>query len=311
MAVTVFFNTVGKALTGLSKIKRGVTSYFIQKSQEHELQSYLNSDRRPWSRGYVRYKMQYIQETLHNPTLLALFKDARALPSGYGFRLDARVIEIPWALAHLEGQCGTLLDAGSSLNFQPVLEAPSLSQMHLTILTLAPEKSCFWRMGISYVFGDLRQTVFHDEIFDNIVCISTIEHVGMDNTSYAGDVQPAYRSSTSEFLAAIREFKRLLKPGGTLYITFPFGRYEDHGWFQQFDAALMDKLIDGFSPVSCTEAIYQYTPDGWKLSDRAACAQCEFFDVHTSKYFDPTSTIEYPPDYPAAERAVACLKLVK
>jgi hypothetical protein len=33
--------------------------------------------------------------------------------------------------------------------------------------------------------------------------------------------------------------------------------------------------------------------------------------VHRSKYFDPESIIEYPPDYPAGERAVACLELFK
>jgi SAM-dependent methyltransferase len=255
--------------------------------------------------------MQYIQEVLHNPAILDAFKARRALPSGYGFRIDARAVEIPWTLAHLSGTSGAVLDAGSSLNFQVVLDVPSLSQVQLTILTLAPEKNCFWRMGISYVFGDLRRTVFRDEIFDSVVCISTIEHVGMDNRLYAGDAQSAQRGSSSEFLLAIGEFKRLLKPGGSLYITFPFGRYEDHGWFQQFDAALMDTLIGGFSPTQITEAIYQYLPTGWELSDRTTCAQCEFFDVRTSKYFNPSSTIEYPSDYPAAERAVACLRLVK
>jgi hypothetical protein len=57
--------------------------------------------------------------------------------------------------------------------------------------------------------------------------------------------------------------------------------------------------------------VYRYDPDGWKLSDRAACAQCQFFDVTTSKCFDPHSTSEYPTDYAAGERAVMCLELRK
>jgi hypothetical protein len=105
--------------------------------------------------------------------------------------------------------------------------------------------------------------------------------------------------------------RRVLKPGGVLYITFPFGKYENHGWFQQFDSPLMDRLIEGFSPTSFNETIFRYDPDGWKLSDRNSCAHLQYFDVHTSKYFDPKSSIEYPPDYPAAERAVACLELFK
>ena len=85
----------------------------------------------------------------------------------------------------------------------------------------------------------------------------------------------------------------------------------NHGWFQQFDAALVDTLLSAFEPSRHHESIYQYHPDGWQLSNREACKECEFFDVHTSKYSDPNSTIEYPPDYPAGERAVACLELIK
>lgn len=105
--------------------------------------------------------------------------------------------------------------------------------------------------------------------------------------------------------------KRVLKPGGTLYISFPFGKYEHHGFFQQFDAQLTDTLVDAFAPAHVSEAIFRYDPDGWKLSDRNACSQCEYFDVHKSKYFDPTSTIEYASDYTAGVRAVACLELRK
>jgi hypothetical protein len=57
--------------------------------------------------------------------------------------------------------------------------------------------------------------------------------------------------------------------------------------------------------------MFRYDPDGWRVSDRPSCADCQFFDVRTSKYFDRNSEIEYPSDYPAGERAVACLELRK
>jgi SAM-dependent methyltransferase len=160
------------------------------------------------------------------------------------------------------------------------------------------------------VFGDLRDLDFRDERFDYVACISTIEHIGMDNTMYA-EGQVAQRSDPSEFVLAAKELKRVLKPGGVLYISFPFGRYENHGWFQQFDSELVDTLIDAFGPSRRKENIFQYHPDGWQRSTREACKDCEFFDVHTSKYSDPNSTIEYPQDYPAGERGLACLELVK
>jgi hypothetical protein len=109
----------------------------------------------------------------------------------------------------------------------------------------------------------------------------------------------------------VKELRRVLKTGGSLFISFPFGRYENHGWFQQFDADLVDTLVGAFAPSRSHEVIFQYHPDGWQVSNREACRACEFFDVHDSKYSDPNSMIEYPPDYPAGERALACLELVK
>jgi len=105
--------------------------------------------------------------------------------------------------------------------------------------------------------------------------------------------------------------KRVLRPGGILCISFPFGRYENHGWFQQFDSELVDVLTESFNPAQHNESIFQYYPDGWQRSTRESCKDCEFFDVHTSKYADPESTIDYPTDYPAGERGLACLELVK
>jgi hypothetical protein len=133
----------------------------------------------------------------------------------------------------------------------------------------------------------------------------------MDNTMYAEDLKIAQRSDPGEFILAVKELKRVLKTGGSLYISFPFGRYENHGWFQQFDAALVDTLVNAFAPSEWHESIFQYHPDGWQRSDPESCKDCEFFDVHTSKYSDPNSTVEYPADYPAGERGLACLELVK
>jgi SAM-dependent methyltransferase len=280
-------------------------------NEHSKLDAYLKSDRRPWRPGYVEYKAKYLAEVLRDEAMLKSFRVSDQLPDGYGFRLDARVVEIPWVLARLARGTGHLLDAGSSLNHEFVVRSPALADKKTTIVTLAPESECHWRLGISYVFGDLRDLGFRDGFFDAVACISTIEHVGMDNTMYLGTKDITQRGDTREFLLAVQEMKRVLKPGGALYVTFPFGKYENHGWFQQFDSQLMDKLIEGFSPSRFNETIFRYDPDGWRLSDRASCADCQFFDVHTSKYFDPSSKIEYPPDYPAGERAVACLELLK
>ncbi len=272
---------------------------------------YAWSDRRPWRLGYTQFRLQYLRNILHDEATLALFREARPLPAGHGVHLDARVVEIPWVLSRLPSNAKSVLDAGSSLNFLEVLSSPPLAERSLTLLTLVPERRCFWKLGVSYLFGDLRHLLFQDETFDAIACISTIEHVGMDNSLYAGDNAIGKRSNADEFLSAIRELKRVLKTNGRLFVTFPFGRYEDLGWFQQFDADLADRLIAGFAPRQLEETVYRYDPDGWKLSCRSECAQCRFFDVRRSKYFDPNSSLDFPPHFPAGEGAVMCLELTK
>jgi SAM-dependent methyltransferase len=171
-------------------------------------------------------------------------------------------------------------------------------------MTLAPENAAFWDLGISYLYGDLRCIDFRDDWFDAVTCISTIEHIGMDNAMYASSPVAA-PSGTTDFVPAVRELRRVLSPGGTLYITFPYGRYENHGFFQQFDAALTDRLVDAFAPTRMTETIFRYTPEGWQLSDRTATADCRYFNVH-----EPAA-VGGAHDYAAGARAVACLALVK
>ena len=50
----------------------------------------------------------------------------------------------------------------------------------LTITTFTEEENNA-ALGQSYVTADLRELPFADESFDTIVCVSTLDHVGMDN----------------------------------------------------------------------------------------------------------------------------------
>ena len=270
---------------------------------------YLRSGRRAWSYGYGDYKNSFIDRVLGEDELLQIFRTGAPLPVGYGTGIDERAVEIPWVLSQLPNEgTGHLLDAGSALNHEYMLQARPLTRSKITIMTLAPEALAFWDRGISYVFGDLRHVDFRDDCFDTVTCISTIEHVGMDNAMYAKGSEIARPGDMREFLGAVRELNRILKPGGTLYITFPFGRYENHGWLQQFDVALTDALIEAFHAAEAKETIFRYDRDGWRLSDRHDSSRCEYSNAGLSAACGGTSSA---PDNAAAARAVACLALRK
>lgn len=251
---------------------------------------------KPWTRGYAEYKTRCISEQIHDADF-----DPEMLAHGYGFRIDERIVEYPWFFSRLPRSSGKLLDAGSVLNAEYLLGHEKLASKKLFIATLAPESKSFWRNGISYVFEDLRDSAFKDAYFDWIVSLSTIEHIGLDNTMlYTNDLSKKENIGAS-CLQAVKEFKRMLKPGGVLYVTFPFGKHMNHGWFQVFDAGMLDEVIATFRPSECRESHYKYLPDGWRNSSREESKDATYFDIHIRK--------EYDADFAAASRAVVCLEL--
>ncbi len=189
------------------------------------------------------------------------------------------------------------------LNFEFLLDLPTLREKKLHICTLVPEGECSWERGISYLFDDLRRLPYREEWFDWVACLSTIEHVGMDNaliyTHDAADQQAQPR----DYLSAVEELHRVLKPGGTLFLTFPYGRAMNHGWLQIFDASMVEKVVSTFRPARRTAYYFLYEAEGWRSSSAEGAAHATFFDIHHAPGFDP--------DYASSARAVCCLELIK
>ena len=251
---------------------------------------------------YEDYKQMVLRDTLNDRELLDRFSQNGDLPPHYGFRIDERIIEYPWVLARLGFASCLLLDAGSALNYQYLLDLPVLRNRSVVIYNLSAE-GVVGRSNVSYIYGDLRHTILKSECFDEIICISTLEHVGMNNTFlYTKD--PRFNEfNQDDYHDVIREFKRLLKPGGKLFITVPYGRYENHGWLQQFNHKNIEKVLEVFEGSTSSVAYYKYLSDGWQISDADDCTDCSYFDIHIRS--------DYEPDYVAAARAVACIEMVK
>ncbi|KKU75214.1 MAG: hypothetical protein UY01_C0020G0001, partial [Candidatus Nomurabacteria bacterium GW2011_GWB1_47_6] len=107
--------------------------------------------KKPWRKGYFEYKWRAITKAINNLKLTKVFERADALPKQYGFGIDERIVELPWALAQLPEQSLKLLDAGSTLNFLQLIAHPKIKNKKLTIITLAPETNNFSDRGIEYV----------------------------------------------------------------------------------------------------------------------------------------------------------------
>lgn len=280
---------------------------------EHDYSEYVRAGRSPWSRGYAQAKERFVGTVLADPTLLQVFRKGGELPTQFGVGLDERCVEYPWIIAQLQDGPERLLDAGSTLNHAFILNHPILQTKTVYILTLAPEPECFWHKGISYVYDDLRAIPFRDGCFDSVACISTLEHVGCDNTLYTHN-DADREHAPEDFTRVMSEFRRVLKPGGALFLSLPFGVYWHFGAFQQFDQQLLRRAVEGFGKANEIEhTFYRYTATGWNIADAASCANSEYVgwvaDASTSGQLPTPLPVE--PDMAAAARAIACVRLVK
>ncbi len=250
-------------------------------------------------RAYAGYKRQRLIEACGDPELRGRFLGRGPLPPGYGEEMDERIVEYPWVLSRLAGGAGTLLDAGSTLNFDWIADDARIRDKRVIVCTLAPE-GVLGRAAYSYLYGDLRDLLLRDACVDAVVCISTLEHVGMDNRGYTGRVSDAERRPES-FTDAVAELARVLKPGGPLLLTVPYGRPQDLGWLRQFDAARLEAAVDAFAGEAAEIDYFRHGDGGWQRATAAACADAEFLWLHGARG-RATAT---------RASAVACLRLVR
>lgn len=265
---------------------------------EAEIAAFLAAGAKPWTRGYEEYKWREIATVLANDD----FAQRIGTP-GYGYRLDERIVELPWMYSRLNAGPSTLLDAGSALNFLPVLTAPRVADKRMVIATLAFEGVAHTARNISYIYEDLRHSCLRPGFFDCVACVSTIEHVGMDNTFlYTADESKA-ESDPTAYLTFLDALKDLLRPGGRLLLTGPMGRRAQRGWFQVFDGEQVSDMVERFAPTAWQETLFQYRDDRWSLATRQDVADATCFDIHNQR--------DYEPDFLAFSRGIFCLELTR
>lgn len=174
----------------------------------------------------------------------------------FGLGDSERCIEIPWAMSCYNGE-HTVLDIGYAHAEDRYMSALSALRV--------PELFGIDKVGkrvenMKTVTGDIRSTPFRDNTFDFIFCISTIEHIGKDNSIYYAAEE---RLSDDGDIAAIREIRRVLKQGGKAVITVPYGKSVDYQWFKQYDGQGWDRLKQASGLQAIYEDYYIYR-NGWR-----------------------------------------------
>jgi SAM-dependent methyltransferase len=170
--------------------------------------------------------------------------------------MDERVVEIPWVLARVGS--GRALEVGHAFAEPAYLAAlmRALPGMVVGVDLVEREIS-----GMECVTADVRSLPFSDSSFDQVLLVSTLEHVGADNSVYG---LAAERGGTPA--DALAELRRVLRPDGTLLVTVPVGEPEDYGWFRQYDRRGWTRLFTRAGFFVEEEELYELADDGWRAN---------------------------------------------
>jgi hypothetical protein len=190
-----------------------------------------------------------IERTLRSGRRLAGFMDS-----------TERVIEIPWVLRHVDG-AHSLLDVGTAF-------APPVMQRRLARLPI-PRKvgvdlAPFVLRDVESHTADIRALPFADGEFDIAICLSTLEHIGMDTSRYVEGDDP----SAGDDVTALRELGRVAR---TVLLTVPGGDQADLGWQRQYSAERLEAAArDAGLQVRQLDIFVHDPTSGWRPAGREA-----------------------------------------
>jgi SAM-dependent methyltransferase len=253
--------------------------------KKEEREKFIKDGKIPWAPGYWEYRNENIARAINDENVLEIFRNGKT-PEGFGVGLDERITEYSWIFSRMPSGNINLLDAGSTFNYDFILAHQSLADKSLSILTYAPERKNYNEKRISYLYADLRDMPLRDEYFDMVISQSTVEHIDMDNSIYGYDLKhnEEAEKKSYEYLKAVSELLRVLKKGGTLLLTFPYGKFENHGFFQQFDKEMTDRILELLDKEGVSETFFfRYYPQGWKNATQEDCAEVVSFNPHTGR----------------------------
>jgi SAM-dependent methyltransferase len=149
---------------------------------------------------------------------------------------DERPIELAWTLGRYRGE-PRVLDIGYAFAEPVWLSALlSLGARELVGVDLAEQDV----PTMTTVKADVRRLPFGARSFDVVFCISTLEHVGADNTRYGA----AEEHDPSGPMAALRELRRVVARRGRILLTVPCGGRAAEDWYVHHTAAKWRGLFD-------------------------------------------------------------------
>jgi SAM-dependent methyltransferase len=209
------------------------------------------------------------------------FPHSLNLPRGFGKNMNERVVEILIArLTYTPGK--NILDVGhanaTNAHLRMLQSLPK--PIDITGIDITAANDAVRLLYTNSVVANIIKTDFTDATFDLIWCISALEHFGMDNSVYTSE----FTLDTDMDVRALKEMTRILREGGTVYVSVPFGKFENHGWYRNYDQDLWQRLLAVARPICHVDELYfKYSAaDGWFPSNPSDLATTGYADYNNS-----------------------------
>jgi SAM-dependent methyltransferase len=135
---------------------------------------------------------------------------------------------------------------------------------------------------------DGRVMAFRQGIFDLVICISTIEHIGIPSMAY--NIKETDIDGDSKLM---REMNRVLKHNGRLILTLPYSNRFRNTEHRIYNGLFLDNLIRDFSVIK--RNFYLFNKGRWKRLKHE----------HT---VDKSNIIEIPPSLHSPILTCLCLQ---
>ena len=150
--------------------------------------------------------------------------------------VNERIVEMPFVLQKLAATPGAkVLDFGCS-NSPLALE---LAGMGYTVVGADLREYGYTHPNFTLLRGDFLEQAVPESSFDAVAAVSAVEHCGLE--AYGGGA----RESGDRVL--LKKFLKILKPGGSLLLTVPFGLAGQSEGQRVYDSKSLAALLEGFT----------------------------------------------------------------
>lgn len=149
------------------------------------------------------------------------------------YYVNERIVEIPFVIRNIEAREKSILDVGCCDSLVPL----ELAHLGFHVWGIDQRRYPYTHPNFKFVQGDICELCFPSNFFDVAISLSTLEHVGI---GYYGDVLHQRGD-----LTAIREICRVIKPGGKLVLTAPYGKAAKN-WQRIYGADDLGRLLSDF-----------------------------------------------------------------